>query len=98
MMKLIVEDTDRYGKTDERFILEGNYEQLGELYSAMKRMALAMGHFPSNVDEYFSKNEHGDEQEVLDEAHCGLDKAKWDKSWVDWAEKKTPEQVRHPNE
>lgn len=84
MIRLIVEDADENGNTDERFVLEGNYEQLGELYSAMKRMALAMGHFPSNVDEYFSKNEHGDKQESI-QAHCGLGDTEWNKSWTDWA-------------
>ena len=61
MIKITVEDFNPDGSVDETHTLQGNYEYLGELFKAYKRMSLAMGYSPENVEEYFRDCENWDD-------------------------------------
>ena len=61
MIRITVEDFNPDGSVDETHTLQGNYEYLGELFKAYKRMSLAMGYSPENVEEYFRDCENWDD-------------------------------------
>ena len=60
MRKIIFEDGD-----GERVTLEGDFVQIGDLFQALKRMCLAVGYHPENVQELF-----GDCENWANEATC----------------------------
>ena len=48
MTKIIFADDD-----GEKVTLEGDFVQIGDLFQALKRMCLAWGYHPDNVQELF---------------------------------------------
>ena len=71
--RIIIVDKDLMtGQIDERFMLEGNYEQLGDFFKALKRMCLGLGYHPENVEAYFGDCENWEEQD------------KWNDTWKQW--------------
>ena len=72
---IIVDKNPMTGEIEERFMLEGDYEQLGDFFKALKRMCLGIGYTPENVEDYFGDCENWAERD------------KWDDSWKQWSKR-----------
>jgi len=68
MKKIIFEDGD-----GERVTLEGDFIQIGDLFQALKRMCLAVGYQPENVQELFGDCENWANEKTV-ESFCCADK------------------------
>ena len=68
MKKIIFEDGD-----GERVTLEGDFVQIGDLFQALKRMCLAVGYHPDNVQELFQDCENWANEKTV-ESFCCADK------------------------
>jgi len=68
MTKIIFEDDD-----GEKVTLEGNFVQIGDLFQALKRMCLAVGYQPENVQALFGDCENWANEKTV-ESFCYADK------------------------
>ena len=79
-MRITIEDTDDDGRTDEKWIVEGDFTHILDLFRAFKRLTLGIGHSPENVEKYFGDCENWENQPELGNE-------KWVQAWKDHAKK-----------
>ena len=79
-MRITIEDTNDDGQINEKWVIEGDFTHIGDLFKALKRLTLGIGHAPENVEKYF-----GDCENWISQPELGDEK--WTQAWKDHAQK-----------
>ena len=77
-MRITIEDTDDDGQIGEKWVVEGDFTDIGDLFEALKRLTLGIGHAPENVENYFGDCENWTNKP---EGLGLVDEQKWIKMW-----------------